>query len=961
MGETLIDEFLTGDSEEIRDLAKNEAVLVGFLTLVKGIDDLPDMENRFYQKPRSLYQVTASGYAINDLSAKLAEFFGTAAKSPGETLPADLRFLPAVKMLGGIRKDQALFLKKLKTGSFYGALWPWQREPDKIEILMGFFSPSMAEEDVRAMQTLVLKFLSKKKIETVSDVGGQIHGISLPSFLQMSEMEGATYTLKVTSGSRTGHLYLSDGSLIAAQYGDYSGNEAAYRIIGWDKAAIQIQAAEPDRDREIHDPLMHVMMESLKIKDETGAESEPSAPPSVPEPEPEMELELEMEPEPEPAVEPALEPPPELELEMEPGPEIERKPESASAPDPEMETGSGPPTGKKGPPPEKDASNRSQEPTPETSGIEYVPELDAMIIPPPEPASEPPPVSASEEIPEPASEPAPGPVPKPPPEPASKAAAVESKASLGFKKAEDRSMSTQRQMKRQTKLLIVLAVVIVFALGVTFGGRLFHRKQVARRYEQLMEELAVTKELDGRVVLLMQYLSKHPKDVHRKELEKRLGDIDAEIEKRDYQKTVSDVERLPVDENYEKKALSLYTAFLTKQPQSRYAEPIKEAIGGIRQLMATAYYQKLQENTPTDYLERQAAYTEYLERFPEGAEREKVEERMRELAAEVHEAIADRVDSCDAAQRWDDCIADCDRFLSVFSKGPAVDKVKRLRSVLEDKKAVKELTARAARVADDFEKAKRIYTDYLAQHPDTSQQETIVERIASLNGDLAGRTAWKKTAAYAANTANDIFKRIQRLERYMESHSSGPYIKAANQLRTTLEPELQAAVRAQRAQEKRRQERARQKAAQARREAEARRVRRLYRQVTDQIRPVSSRFVAHADGTVTDRVTGLTWCLLDSHLMLGKCISYRDAKDYVNGLKTGGHSDWRLPTAGELAALYKSSPFFPATGASWYWSSESFARGYHRVVDVVTSAPETVFTRSQKSEDSCGTVRAVRR
>jgi hypothetical protein len=95
--------------------------------------------------------------------------------------------------------------------------------------------------------------------------------------------------------------------------------------------------------------------------------------------------------------------------------------------------------------------------------------------------------------------------------------------------------------------------------------------------------------------------------------------------------------------------------------------------------------------------------------------------------------------------------------------------------------------------------------------------------------------------------------------------------------------------------------------------------------------------------------------------MLGKCLSYRDAKAYVSGLKTGGHSDWRLPTAGELAALYKSSPFFPATGAAWYWSSESFARGYHRVVDVVTSVPETVYTRSQKSEDSCGAVRAVRR
>jgi hypothetical protein len=131
--------------------------------------------------------------------------------------------------------------------------------------------------------------------------------------------------------------------------------------------------------------------------------------------------------------------------------------------------------------------------------------------------------------------------------------------------------------------------------------------------------------------------------------------------------------------------------------------------------------------------------------------------------------------------------------------------------------------------------------------------------------------------------------------------------------------------------------------------------------VARQLLPVAGRFVHHNDGTVTDQVTGLTWCLLDSHLDLGKCISYRAAKTYVQGLTTGGHSDWRLPTAGELAAIYKNSPYFPVTGAPWYWTSESFARGYHRVVDVVTSLPETVFTRTSKTEESCGAVRAVRR
>ena len=185
--------------------------------------------------------MTSTGRSVDELVEVLSSFFGKPAKAPGKGLPVSLRFDPTVKYLGGIRKDQALFLNKLKTGAFYGALWPWQQDTSKIEVLLGFCSPSISDEDYDQLKTLVHKFLSKKKIETITDVGGQIHGISLPSFLQMSEMEGATYTLKVTSGSRTGHLYLDGGSLVAAQHEGQTGNEAAYRIISWDNAKIRMK------------------------------------------------------------------------------------------------------------------------------------------------------------------------------------------------------------------------------------------------------------------------------------------------------------------------------------------------------------------------------------------------------------------------------------------------------------------------------------------------------------------------------------------------------------------------------------------------------------------------------------------------------------------------------------------------------------------------------------------------
>jgi hypothetical protein len=859
MGLPLIDEFLTGDSKELREIASNEAVLTEFLELVKGIDDLPDMKSRFYEEPRSLYQITANGHSLDALTAILSRFFGKPVKSPGKSLPVTLRFDPTVKFLGGIRKDQALFFKKLKTGTFYGALWPWQRDPNKIEVLLGFCSPGISAEDYSRLGSLVQKYLSQKKIETVSGIGGQIHGISLPSFLQMSEMEGATYSLKVTSGNCIGYLYLDGGSLIAAQYEDQTGNEAAYRIISWDNAAIQIEAADPGRAKEIHEPLMHVMMESLKIKDEAG----PQPPP-----------------------------PPQAKKTQPPEPAVETK-KSQSPPKPVRKAPNSP---------------------------EAAPAQQAAAPPLPSKSA----------------------VAKP------------------FEKAIDRSAGRQAQMSRQNKLMILLGIVIVFAVVVTVGGKMIRNRQLNHRYNQLIAELATTRALDAQIVMLMQYLNAYPHDVHRAELEARLKETNLAIERQDFEKTMADVDQLPIDDKYEDKALSLYTAFLNRYPESQYKKKINAAIGGIRKVVGDSQFESLKKLAGADYSVRYAAYHAYLQQFPQSRQHHAVEQMITDLAAEYTSAIEKQTLSCDDRKNWDPCIAQCDRFLATYTDKEAVEKVTHLRSVLQDKKDVADLEDKADRVADDYAKAKALYSDYLKKHPDTTQKETLVRQIHALKAKLGQKALWEKTAAYAANPAHDIFKRIQRLDSYLEDHASEAYAAPAKHLRSRLEPELEEAVRAQRVKEEKRRVLARQQKEQVRRAKEAQRLQKLRDWASRQLRTVAKRFVDNGDGTVTDRVTGLTWCLLDSSMELENCISFKAAKAYVQRLNTGGHSDWRLPTASELAAIYKSKPFFPGTDAEWYWTSESFARGFHRVVDVVTSAPETVFKRTFKTEDSCGVVRAVR-
>lgn len=139
---------------------------------------------------------------------------------------------------------------------------------------------------------LDMKHLTQKIIEQL-DAGadGQIHCMSLPTFLQLVEMESKTCTLTVTPhpDAEPGRLYFVEGELFAAETGNLENEEAAREIIGWEKASIFIANSCKKRIKQISQPLMRILMENRegrtpdapppKAEESSGAAPEPAATP----------------------------------------------------------------------------------------------------------------------------------------------------------------------------------------------------------------------------------------------------------------------------------------------------------------------------------------------------------------------------------------------------------------------------------------------------------------------------------------------------------------------------------------------------------------------------------------------------------------------------------------------------------------------------------------------------------
>jgi len=85
----------------------------------------------------------------------------------------------------------------------------------------------------------------------------------------------------------------------------------------------------------------------------------------------------------------------------------------------------------------------------------------------------------------------------------------------------------------------------------------------------------------------------------------------------------------------------------------------------------------------------------------------------------------------------------------------------------------------------------------------------------------------------------------------------------------------------------------------------------------------------NADGTVTDKVTGLMWQQQDDNTMY----TFNDAIGYCTNLGLAGHSDWRLPSIKEITGIliheYQDPAinvaYFPNTNAHSYWTSTPLA------------------------------------
>jgi DNA-binding response OmpR family regulator len=192
----------------------------------------------------------------------------------------------AIKLLE--REEVALVLTDLQMPEINGfelLAWLGTNRPSLIVFTMTAYGNAETEARLSSLGSIecftkpidIASVLDRLDESMSQSIRGHVQNVSLTTFLQLIGLEKKTCTLTVRFNEKSGHLFLRKGELVHAKTADLSGEAAATTIIGWPHVSIMIEGVCAEVERSIHASLSHVMMEAVRMHDETVRDSVPDS------------------------------------------------------------------------------------------------------------------------------------------------------------------------------------------------------------------------------------------------------------------------------------------------------------------------------------------------------------------------------------------------------------------------------------------------------------------------------------------------------------------------------------------------------------------------------------------------------------------------------------------------------------------------------------------------------------
>ncbi len=295
--------------------------------------------------------------------------------------------------------------------------------------------------------------------------------------------------------------------------------------------------------------------------------------------------------------------------------------------------------------------------------------------------------------------------------------------------------------KGDKRRFVIIGAVFGILLIIAAAGGFFyvnHSRQQAMEeaYAALEAQVAAEDDYQDGINRIRQYILEHQEEKGYGELVENarelLGKQQDRLNEKRYDKASSAAETHAREKDYEAARAALRD-YLDYGPPDAYANRAEQALAEIDATVEQADFKALSEIVVEGNAgEKIDAITRYLENHPEGRHSGEVEEMLADMSNEYFIYVQNVLEDAEAREDWETCAQTAENYIVLYDNAHA-DRLKtrleRYRQEIRQGRIFAALQQKARRMGEDYDRARRVYTDYLAAYPDTPLEEEIEEAI----------------------------------------------------------------------------------------------------------------------------------------------------------------------------------------------------------------------------------------
>jgi outer membrane protein assembly factor BamD (BamD/ComL family) len=344
-------------------------------------------------------------------------------------------------------------------------------------------------------------------------------------------------------------------------------------------------------------------------------------------------------------------------------------------------------------------------------------------------------------------------------------------------------LSAKQRKKKKLVAAILGGVVVLLIVGAGVFYFLEQRR-LNSEYQSLLQEVENVPYEEGKIELLKVYVLSHKASKHTEDAENRIQGLETAIEERKFETAKRDASAMVEKKDYEK-AVAIYEEYLSQHPNTTHTNELNGKIGEIRKLMDEDDYVTILSISKRDPMTRVDAYRSYLDKHPQGKHREAVRGLMRQASGAYYDQFKKEISNLKADEDWLKCVEACNKFDKNLAKSQWADEIGALRAECQKKlvedKHLADLIAKVEAKGSDDEAVRQVYLSYLKEHPDSSLETEIRNRVAALEAKIRAEEAWNEIIDYVVSEKDKLDEGISKLRKYLAQNPSGEHSEEASE------------------------------------------------------------------------------------------------------------------------------------------------------------------------------------